>query len=104
MESFDKKLKVTMICSGPVKTRITKSSYSNLPGETLGTDLPNNSDRMCPRRHATLMRLAIENHLEEVWITKNPFLIFCYFNQYFPTLSKRHLLKFARFLSSARDK
>ncbi|XP_074598576.1 dehydrogenase/reductase SDR family member 7-like isoform X2 [Brevipalpus obovatus] len=104
MESFDEKLKVTMVCSGPVKTGIIQNSYSSLPGETLGTDLPDNSSRMSPRRHAILMRLAIENQLEEVWITKNPFLIFCYFNQYFPTLSKRYLLNFARFLSAARDK
>lgn len=102
-EYSTKHIKVTMICSGPVKTNINLSSYTETYGKKLESKLSSNDNRMSTERHGQLMSLAIACKIEEAWISKNPFLLFCYLNQYWPTISKRYLQGFARYLSSARD-
>ncbi|XP_053205078.1 dehydrogenase/reductase SDR family member 7-like [Panonychus citri] len=102
-EAASKGIKVTMICSGPVKTEISTVSYTGVYGQPLGIILPENSSRMDPNRHGKLMLIAIELQLEESWITIQPFLWYCYAHQYFPTLSKRWLIPMANKLSQSRD-
>lgn len=45
-----------------------------------------NSNRLDGKRCADLIAVAMANRLEEVWISKQPILLFTYISQYFPTL------------------
>ncbi|XP_015781463.1 dehydrogenase/reductase SDR family member 7-like isoform X2 [Tetranychus urticae] len=100
-EAASKGIIITMVCSGPVKTGIAAVSYTGTYGILLNGSV--SSNRMSPKRHAELMVCAIETRLEEVWITIQPFLWYCYAHQYFPTLSKRWLINMANNLSKSRD-
>lgn len=48
----------------------------------------NDSNRMQTERCAQLCAVAIVNKLDEVWISRNPVLIFLYLSQYAPSLCR----------------
>jgi len=41
-------------------------------------------------RCAQLMVVAAVNKLSEVWISRSPFLLYCYYAQYFPSFFLRY--------------
>lgn len=54
--------------------------------QLVNEDIPASEHRMSPERCAELMAVAVANRLNEVWISPQPVLLFCYIAQYCPTL------------------
>lgn len=63
----------------PVADSISASTEST---ETWKSD----PGRLNGNRCAQLIAVAMANNLEEVWISKQPILLFTYLSQYFPTV------------------
>ena len=57
----------------------TNGSQARKPGTP-------DSGRLDGKRCAELIAVAMANRLEEVWISKQPILLFTYLSQYFPSL------------------
>ena len=57
--------------------------------QTLGVTSKPHEKRMSAERCARLMAISIANKRQEVWITRNPELVFLYMFQYLPALALR---------------
>ncbi|XP_046849198.1 dehydrogenase/reductase SDR family member 7-like isoform X1 [Xenia sp. Carnegie-2017] len=109
-ELYDKGIKVTSICPGPIKT----ASVQNAVTETHGTSYKdkkikeNVSGRMEAGMFARYMAIAIVNELDECWISPQPVLLITYASQYLPsifnTLYKRFAIKGLKKLRETEEK
>ncbi|XP_060077883.1 dehydrogenase/reductase SDR family member 7-like [Ylistrum balloti] len=88
VEVGEKNIYVTNICPGPVFSNILAVAFTENAGEELKSQMNPNEKRMKTDRCAYLMGVAIANKMWEVWITRNPVLLFCYANQYLPNVAK----------------
>ncbi|XP_077536726.1 dehydrogenase/reductase SDR family member 7-like [Haemaphysalis longicornis] len=93
-EVFDKGIGITMVCPGPVATPIRQKCFTDTLGKTESfAPSPNKkSNKMAPARAAQLIVLAVANKLEEIWFGPQPFVIYLYLAQYFPTIFRRHVV------------
>lgn len=87
-EYSTKDIKVTMICPGPVFSRISENSFTAKAGEKLGLQIGDTAKRMPTERCAQLIGVATSNSLAECWISPHPVLIMYYLYQYIPTISR----------------
>ena len=76
---------VTNVMPGPVKSEITKHALQ-ASGEAVGTVVEDSFKRVSAERCAALMAAAAWAKLQEVWISPQPILMFCYIYQYLPSL------------------
>ncbi|XP_016084837.1 dehydrogenase/reductase SDR family member 7-like [Sinocyclocheilus grahami] len=77
---------ISTICPGPVISTIVQNAFTEelgKPVDTAGDQTHKMSTERCV--HLTLVGLA--NHVKEMWIAEQPFLLFCYLWQYTPTLA-----------------
>lgn len=93
-EVFDKGINVTLVCPGPVATPIRQKCFSDVLGKTesFKPSPPGKSNKMAPTRAAQLIVVAVANKLEEIWFGPQPFVIYAYLAQYFPTIFRRHVV------------
>lgn len=93
-EVFDKGINVTLVCPGPVATPIRQKCFSDVLGKTesFKPAPPGKSNKMAPTRAAQLIVVAVANKLEEIWFGPQPFVIYAYLAQYFPTIFRRHVV------------
>ncbi|KAK8780919.1 hypothetical protein V5799_017744 [Amblyomma americanum] len=92
-EVFDKGINVTMVCPGPVATPIRQKCFTDTLDKTESfKPAAGKSNKMAPARAAQLIVLAVANKLEEIWFGPQPFVIYCYLAQYFPTFFRRHVV------------
>lgn len=93
-EVFDKGINVTLVCPGPVATPIRQKCFSDVLGKTesFKPAPPGKSNKMAPTRAAQLIVLAVANKLEEIWFGPQPFVVYAYLAQYFPTIFRRHVV------------
>lgn len=85
IESF-KNVKVTMLCPGPVFSRILESSFTDQTGILVNKTHPADSNRMSTQRCARLCFVAIVNRVSEAWISIQPVLTVCYLSRYIPQM------------------
>ncbi|KAG1950387.1 dehydrogenase/reductase SDR family [Pimephales promelas] len=77
---------ISTICPGPVVSSIVQNAITeelDKPVASAGDQTHKMSTERCV--HLTLVGLA--NHVKEMWIAEQPFLLFCYLWQYTPTLA-----------------
>lgn len=87
-ESFCRGIRITMICPGPVVSEIIERAYTTSLDNKWSGGHKNDSKRMATGRCAFLMSIAIANALDEVWIAKQPFLLYYYAMQYMPSFTR----------------
>jgi len=90
-EMVDKNIAVTIICPGPVVSNLPAVAFTGTSGKVHGATTEKDKNRMSTERCAELMSISIANKLHEVWIARQPVLIFMYICQYLPTLGFRLL-------------
>lgn len=82
-EAF-KNVKITLLCPGPVHSRILESSFTDQKGVTVNQSHAPDAKRMSTERCAKLCLTAIVNRVSVAWISMQPVLACCYLAQYFP--------------------
>jgi dehydrogenase/reductase SDR family protein 7 len=87
-ESYCRGIRITMVCPGPVVSEITERAYTSNINRTWGKKHAADEKRMATSRCAFLMGVAIANKLDEVWISKQPFLLYYYMSQYLPSFTR----------------
>lgn len=86
MEVASRGVSVMNAIPGPVMSEITLHAFTEKPGTKLGTAADDNAHRVTAERCARLMVAGLWGGLHEVWISKQPVLLFLYVGQYFPSL------------------
>lgn len=87
-ESFCQGIRITMVCPGPVVSEIIERAYTTTLHKKWSGGHTNDSKRMATSRCAFLMSIAMANALDEVWIAKQPFLLYYYAMQYMPSVTR----------------
>lgn len=89
-----KNVKVTLLCPGPVFSRILETSYTEQPGVAVNKSHSPESSRMATERCAQLSLAAIVNRVNVAWISIQPVLTCCYLGQYLPNVLALIFTKF----------
>ncbi|XP_046567150.1 dehydrogenase/reductase SDR family member 7-like [Haliotis rubra] len=89
IEGYDDNIKVTMVCPGPVFSDALKVAFTEQRSEGLGVEMRSSENRMATDRCAHLIAVAMSNSLDEVWVSRNPELSYCYLFQYFPAIARK---------------
>ena len=84
-ELMDKKISITTVCPGPVKTNVSYNALSG-DGSKFGRMDTLIENGMPVERCAELILVATCNKVKEGWISKHPALLAAYLAQYFPSL------------------
>eukprot|EP00128_Syssomonas_multiformis_P000896 Colp12_sorted_trinity150504_noHs@31809 len=85
LELLDTGVRVVNVCPGPVVSNVTFNSL-------LADGTPNNrmsamvAKGMPPQRHAELVLRAVYCGVSETWISRHPYLLLAYANQWLPPL------------------
>ncbi|XP_059477414.1 dehydrogenase/reductase SDR family member 7 isoform X2 [Neocloeon triangulifer] len=87
-EKLGSKLKVTMLCPGPVYTGFLAESFTAVPGEKFNQSAETTDTRMTPDRCGQLCAIAIANELYEGWMALFPVLPVVYLVLYLPNLAR----------------
>lgn len=98
VENF-KNVKVTMLCPGPVFSRILESSFTDQPGVVVNKSHAPDAKRMSTDRCARLCFVAIVHRVSEAWISIQPVLTVCYLSRY---CSQIVTLIYTKFISEER--
>lgn len=96
-----KSIKVTLLCPGPVHSRILESAYTEQPGVQVNQSHAPDSRRMSTERCARLCLTAIVNRVNVAWISIQPVLVCCYLAQYLPNAL---VLVFTKFMTEEKLK
>ena len=87
-ESFSSGVRITMVCPGPVVSEIIERAYTGSLDSKWRGSHRDESKRMATSRCAFLVAVAMANRLDEVWIAKQPFLLYFYAQQYLPSVTR----------------
>ena len=87
-------VKVTLLCPGPVFSRILESAYTEKPGVQVNQSHSPDARRMSTERCARLCLTAIVNRVNVAWISIQPILVCCYLTQYLPSVFVLVMTKF----------
>lgn len=98
VEAF-KYVKVTLLCPGPVFSRILETAFTDEPGSMVNQSHSSDARRMSTERCAKLCLTAIANRVSVAWISIQPILTACYASQYVPGLLT---LAFTRFMTEEK--
>ncbi|XP_030628937.1 dehydrogenase/reductase SDR family member 7 isoform X2 [Chanos chanos] len=77
---------ISTVCPGPVQSQIVHNAFT----EELHKAVSNAGDqehKMPTARCVRLILVGLANHVKEMWIAQQPFLLFYYLWQYMPTLA-----------------
>ncbi|CAN8031071.1 unnamed protein product [Ixodes persulcatus] len=91
-EVFDKGINVTMVCPGPVATPIRQNCFSGTLDKTECFKPSANQRKMAAARAGQLIVTAVANKLDEIWIGPQPFVLYMYLAQYFPTIYRKYVV------------
>lgn len=94
-----KNIKVTLLCPGPVFSRILETAYTEQPGVQVNQTHSPDARRMSTERCARLCLTAIVNRVTVAWISIQPILSVCYLAQYLPFVV---VLIFTKFISEEK--
>ncbi|KAK7481161.1 hypothetical protein BaRGS_00027594 [Batillaria attramentaria] len=85
VEGAEYNIDVTLLCPGPVFSRLFEQAFTGEPGKVLGREMGKEEKRMETSRCAYLCAVAIANRLDEAWISLQPVLVGTYVAQYAPS-------------------
>lgn len=94
-----KNVKVTILCPGPVFSRILETAYTDRPGVQVNETHSPDAKRMSTERCAKLCLTAMVNHMSVAWISIQPVLTCCYLAQYLPFVL---VLIFTKYMSEEK--
>lgn len=94
-----KNLKITLLCPGPVFSRILESSFTEQPGVRVNKMHSPDANRMTTERCAKLCLTAIVHRVNVAWISIQPVLACCYLTQYLPNVL---VLIFTKFMTEEK--
>lgn len=94
-----KNIKVTLLCPGPVFSRILETSFTDTPGVQVNKSHSPTAVRMSTERCAKLCFTAITNRVNVAWISIQPVLACCYLTQYLPNVL---VLIFTKFMTEEK--
>uniref|UniRef100_A0A671PXA2 Dehydrogenase/reductase (SDR family) member 7 n=1 Tax=Sinocyclocheilus anshuiensis TaxID=1608454 RepID=A0A671PXA2_9TELE len=77
---------ISTICPGPVISTIVQNAFTEELGKPVDTS-GDQTHKMSTERCVHLTLVGLANHVKEMWIAEQPFLLFCYLWQYTPTLA-----------------
>lgn len=86
-ELADQGISVTMVCPGPVVSEGSLNAMTSKVGQAVGAHAVDDKQKISTARCSHLIAVAIANRLSEVWIARNPVLLFTYLFQYAPSVS-----------------
>ncbi|XP_064384674.1 dehydrogenase/reductase SDR family member 7-like [Halichondria panicea] len=86
-EVMDRNVHITNVCPGPVRTCMAENALLS-DGSTSKKKNPLIEGGMRVQRCVELTLIAASNQLNEVWISKQPYLLLPYLAQYAPSLCK----------------
>lgn len=98
-EASQRKIKVTLLCPGPVFSNVLMNSFTSKPGEVVNKAHESDARRMSTKRCARLCLIAIAFKINEAWISIQPVLLFMYASRYMPSLTN---FANSRFMSEDR--
>jgi len=78
------KIKITIICPGPVFSNFLKEAFTSHAGEKVNQKHSSSDKRMTADRCGYLSLVGIANKLEEIWVSPFPMLPFTYLAAYQP--------------------
>ncbi|XP_071483007.1 dehydrogenase/reductase SDR family member 7-like [Diadema antillarum] len=92
-ELSNKNIGVTMVCPGPVVSSIVENAYREDFSRPPSKSYDGSADRnyrvlMSTERCVELTVVALANRLNEVWIARQPILLFYYMAQYAPGVTR----------------
>ncbi|KAI2657910.1 dehydrogenase reductase SDR family member 7 [Labeo rohita] len=77
---------ISTVCPGPVISSIVQNAFTEELGKPVAT-AGDQTHKMSTERCVYLTLVGLANHVKEMWIAEQPFLLFCYLWQYTPTLA-----------------
>ncbi|KAA0718075.1 Dehydrogenase/reductase SDR family member 7 [Triplophysa tibetana] len=77
---------ISTICPGPVISSIVHNAFTEQLEKPVSTS-SDQTHKMSTERCVHLILVGLANHVKEMWIAQQPFLLFCYLWQYVPTLA-----------------
>lgn len=77
---------ISTICPGPVISSIVHNAFTEQLDKPVST-AGDQTHKMSTERCVHLILVGLANHVKEMWIAQQPFLLFCYMWQYTPTLA-----------------
>ncbi|XP_035668799.1 dehydrogenase/reductase SDR family member 7-like [Branchiostoma floridae] len=90
LQSYD--IDVLLVCPGPVETNVVQNAMVGDPDKFFNQDPkldPSHANDVSAPRCARLFMVAMANRLEEVWISRNPWLTYAYLVSYLPFIGNR---------------
>ncbi|XP_064484736.1 dehydrogenase/reductase SDR family member 7-like [Ornithodoros turicata] len=91
-EVYNKGIKITMVCPGPVATPIRQKCFTGKPGEVMRIPPSEQEVKMSPSRAAKLILIGVANKLDEIWIGPQPFISYLYLGQYLPGTFRKYIV------------
>lgn len=91
VEGYEHNIDVTMLCPGPVFSRLLEQAYTAEPGKVVGGSMHKGEKRMETNRCAYLCAVAVANRLDEAWISLQPVLMGLYLSQYMPSFYRKRM-------------
>ncbi|XP_054712828.1 dehydrogenase/reductase SDR family member 7-like [Uloborus diversus] len=92
-EMCQKNIDVTLVCPGPVFSRLTDRCVTSKLGEVYDHTQQPTDRKMKTERCSRLTFTAISNKLDECWISQQPLLTLFYCSQYIPSIYRTLFLK-----------
>ncbi|XP_078578745.1 dehydrogenase/reductase SDR family member 7-like isoform X2 [Branchiostoma floridae x Branchiostoma japonicum] len=90
---------VLLVCPGPVETNVVQNAMVGDPDKFFNQDPkldPSHANDVSAPRCAQLFMVAMANRLEEVWISRNPWLTYAYLVSYLPFIGNRMMKTLAK--------
>ena len=91
MEVYSYGINVCTVCPGPVRSNIGLSSFTETVDKSFNSSTSDMGKKQSTDRFAYLMSIALAARLSESWICIQPYLLFTYIAQYFPSVFQSFL-------------
>ena len=93
-ELYSYGIDVLIVCPGPVRSNISLHSFTENIDKEYSHEVQDKGRKMEAHRFAKLLSVAIAARLPETWISIQPYLLFTYLSQYFPSIFNSALVSF----------
>ncbi|XP_078659886.1 dehydrogenase/reductase SDR family member 7-like [Branchiostoma floridae x Branchiostoma belcheri] len=104
LHSYD--IDVLIAAPGPVESNVVQNAMVGEPGKSLNLDPkldPIHANDLPASRCAWLFMVGMVNRLEEIWISRNPYLTYAYIFSYLPFVASRMMMTHAKRLSKKKQ-
>jgi len=85
-EVYQHGIDVCTLCPGPTRSDISLHSFTETVEKEYNQDVKNEGNKLETDRFARLAGVSIAARIPEAWISIQPYLLYLYLAQYFPTI------------------